>query len=294
MLYRRMLRIRKFLKYLPVILMLSHSAFALPQQPQNPSPMVEHARRHDRLKEERPQGVRIPLKAGNLFVPAGLKGSRRMPILVHFHGGLWIPEVAAARRQMAVITIQFGSGSLAYAKPFRENPELFGSLMAESRRLTGADFAPVTLSGWSAGYGAIREILSRDENYRLVDRILLIDGLHTGYADGKPGPLESQLEAEGLAVFVRFARDAAEGRKKMLVTHSEIFPGTFASTTEAVDYLLSCLALVRTPVLKWGPKGMQQISKAGKGSFRILGFAGNSAPDHVDQLHSLPELLSLF
>jgi hypothetical protein len=24
----------------------------------------------------------------------------------------------------------------------------------------------------------------------------------------------------------------------------------------------------------------------------VVGFAGNSAPDHVDQLHSLPELLS--
>jgi hypothetical protein len=37
--------------------------------------------------------------------------------------------------------------------------------------------------------------------------------------------------------------------------------------------------------------GTQQLSEARSGKFRILGFAGNAAPDHVDQLHSLPVLL---
>jgi hypothetical protein len=41
----------------------------------------------------------------------------------------------------------------------------------------------------------------------------------------------TQLETHGLEVFVKFARDAVAGRKQMIVAHSEIFPGTFASTT---------------------------------------------------------------
>ena len=81
------------------------------------------------------------------------------------------------------------------------------------------------------------------------------------------------------------------GRKRLIVTHSEIFPGTYASTTETADYLLTQLGLKRRAVLKWGPMGMQQLSEARAGKFRILGYAGNSAPDHVDQLHSLPVLL---
>ena len=36
---------------------------------------------------------------------------------------------------------------------------------------------------------------------------------------------------------------------------------------------------------------MQQLSRAGAGKFLILGFAGNSAPDHVDHLHALGEWL---
>jgi hypothetical protein len=87
------------------------------------------------------------------------------------------------------------------------------------------------------------------------------------------------------------ARDAITGKKRAIVTHSEIFPGTFASTTETADYLLGQLKIARRPVLKWGPMGLQQLSESRAGKFLLLGYAGNSAPDHVDQLHSLPEYL---
>ncbi len=79
----------------------------------------------------------------------------------------------------------------------------------------------------------------------------------------------------------------------MVVTHSEIFPGTYASTTETTDYLLAQLGLHRRPVLKWGPMGLQQLSEVRAGRFLLMGFAGNSAPDHVDQLHASPEWLRL-
>jgi hypothetical protein len=115
--------------------------------------------------------------------------------------------------------------------------------------------------------------------------------MHTGYVSGKPGPEESQTETDKLDVFVRFARDAVAGRKQMIVTHSEIFPGTFASTTETADYLVSQLCLRRRAVLRWGPMHTQQLSEARVGRFLLIGYAGNSAPDHVDQLHSLPEYL---
>jgi hypothetical protein len=36
---------------------------------------------------------------------------------------------------------------------------------------------------------------------------------------------------------------------------------------------------------------MQQLSEIRAGRFELSGFAGNSAPDHVDHLHAMPELL---
>jgi len=37
---------------------------------------------------------------------------------------------------------------------------------------------------------------------------------------------------------------------------------------------------------------MQQLSEARSGRFELLGFAGNTAPDHVDQLQAMPEMLA--
>jgi len=95
------------------------------------------------------------------------------------------------------------------------------------------------------------------------------------------------LDTTGLAPFADFARLAAAGSKRFIITHTEIFPGTFASTTECSDWVLDALALKRVPVLEWGPMGMQLLSRATKGRFEVLGFAGNTAPDHVDIFHGM-------
>jgi hypothetical protein len=261
------------------------------QPGQNPSPMVEHTRAHPRLKQERPAGRRYALAVGTLFVPEGIKETKTVPLFFHFHGGTWLPEVASARvGKAAVIAVHLGSGSSTYAKPFRDR-EAFGKLLHEAEQKAGVRFDPVGLTAWSAGYGAVRQILRMPEYYDRVRFVLLLDGLHAGYVRGQPGPRESELVAADLDVFVQFARDAAAGKKRFVVTHSEVFPGTFASTTETADYLLRQLDLRRKPVLRWGPMQTQQLSEAGSGKFRVLGFAGNSAPDHLDQLHALPDFL---
>ncbi|MFM8780092.1 MAG: hypothetical protein ACKOFO_01150, partial [Gemmatimonadota bacterium] len=83
------------------------------------------------------------------------------------------------------------------------------------------------------------------------------------------------------------------GTLRFVMTHSEVFPGTCASTTEGADWLIERLALRRTAVLEWGPMGMQLLSRARSGRFDVLGFAGNSAPDHLDHLHGLAGFVPL-
>lgn len=260
-----------------------------PKGGQNPSPMVEYTRAHPRLKEERPAGKRIPLKIGTLFLPEKLPAGDA-PLFIHFHGGTWIPEVAASKLPAAVIAVQLGAGSSAYGKPFAD-PKAFSDLLQEAETKANRKFAGVGLTAWSAGYGAIRAVLKTPEHYDGVRFVLLLDGLHAGYVNGKPGPKDSELIADDLAIFVRFAKDAVAGKKQFVLTHTEIFPGTFASTTETADYLLKQLDLKRKPVLRWGPMGTQVLCEVKESKFHLLGFAGNSAPDHVDLLHALPELM---
>lgn len=268
---------------LPLLLRL-----AIAQQPQNPSPMVEHTRAHPRIKQVMAEGRRENLQLGTLFLPARLANDA--PLLFFFHGGSWLPELAAEQNGMAVVTVQTGAGSSTYAKMF-EDPKRFLALVEEAQSKAGIPFARVLVGGWSAGCSAIRQILNSPEAYARIDASLLIDGIHTDYIGGRPGPQESPLSTENLQIWLQLGRDAIAGKKRAIITHSEIFPGTFASTTETADYLVSQLGIKREPVLKWGPVGTQQLSEVRSGKFLLIGYAGNSAPDHVDQLYSLSEYL---
>src|SRR5579871_2596068 len=134
------------------------ATYALSQQ--NPSPMVEHTRAHPRLKHESPQGRREQLTVGTLFIPAKLQKAKRLPLFVHFHGAAWVAEVAAAKSgRFAVISVEAGTGSSTYAKRFSDH-DLFGEMLREASEKTGIAFGPISLTAWSAGHGAIREILS--------------------------------------------------------------------------------------------------------------------------------------
>ncbi len=277
-----------------------------PPAAQNPSPMVEHTRAHVRLAPRTPAGSERTFTgpAGKpvvVFVPAGTRHAGALRLVVHFLGAPFVPEYAVSRlggdHVLAVVNIAAGTG--AYARPFAD-PAAYDSLLAGIRREVGAGlqravaFRTVTLVGFSAGHGAIREILRDSAHFAAVDAVLLLDGMHTGYVPDRKVLAEGgQLDTTNLVVWERFAREAIAGRKRFLVTHSEIFPGTFASTTETADWLLATLGLRRTPVLRWGPGGMQQLSDTRAGRFRVLGFAGNSAPDHIDQLQGEPEFLAL-
>jgi len=267
------------------------AAGLMAQAQQNPSPMVEHTREHPRLTKTVMPGRRLPLDLGTLFVPEKVQSKRPVKLLLFFHGGDWLPEFAAAQQpDMAVITVQAGAGSGSYTKLFEDRAR-FLQLIAEAQTKSGLAFGEIDLGGWSAGCGALRQILSDPASYNRVGGVLCIDGVHAGYVSGKPGPEESDIEADNLQVWLQLGRDAMAGKKRFILTHTEIFPGTFASTTETADYLLHAWGLTAHPVVKWGPMKTQMLSEVKTGRLQMVGFAGNSAPDHVDQLHSLPDYL---
>jgi hypothetical protein len=151
----------------------------------------------------------------------------------------------------------------------------------------------VVLTAFSAGHGAVRAILRDPANLARVAAVMLLDGMHTSYVPERTVLSDGgSLDVTNLSAFAELGRAALSGTKRFLVTHSEIFPGTYASTTETADWLLAELGLAREAVLKWGPRGMQQLSEVSAGGFMLNGYAGNSAPDHIDHFHAMPELLA--
>ena len=271
---------------------------AAAQVPQNPSPMVDTTRPHPRIDPPIADATRESLSIGTLFVPGNFGGGEDVPLIVNFHGTYWLGEhyVSQLLPEAVLVMVPLGAGSRVYNDAFAESAA-FSTMLEEVETALGwvtggeVSFGKILLSSFSAGYGATRAILRHPEHYARVSGILLADGLHASYVDGDASARSFErapdLVADDLEAFVRFAADTAAGLKQMWVTHSEVFPGTYASTTETADYLLERLGLARTPVLKAGPIGMQQLSEVEQEGFHLAGFAGNTAPDHLDHNYAL-------
>ncbi len=270
--------------------------------------MVERTRRHERLATIPPAGLTFTIdsvlpRAVDVLVPdhpgAGSGLTDERTLLVHLFGASYVPMrgAVAAGGDYVVAVVNLGGGSSSYERPFAD-PAVFARLVRRIREETARRTASrvqlrsVTVSAFSAGYGGVRALLSDDATASTIDAVLLLDGLHANYipertviADG------GVLDTAKLLPFLRYARQAAGGEHRMLITHSEIFPGTFASTTETTDWMIAGLGTARAPVVAWGPGGMQQLSELRRGGLEILGFAGNTGPDHIDHLHGIGAFL---
>lgn len=270
------------------------------QSPQNPSPMTDTTRPHPRIAQTQVEGKRTELttlKGAILYASPKVKPNEAIPLIIHFHGVPWLMEYHIAQHfpNAALITVNLGSGSRVYGTPFSQ-PEMFQNLIDEASKVLDLKrgWSSITLVGFSAGYGAVRAILRHEANFKLVNNVLLLDGIHASYVpEGQRLADGGIIKADDLDSYVKFAREAVAGKKKFMISHSEIFPATYASTTECVDYLLTTLGLKAKTKLKNGPIGMQQLSELNVKSFHIRGYAGNTGADHGDQLYAMPEWLKL-
>jgi hypothetical protein len=264
--------------------------------------MSDTTRPHPRIAEGAPPGKRLTMPLGVLFLSDRFSVREQVPLVVHFHGEPWLMEqhIARSAPAAALLAINLGAGSSRYAAPFGD-PARFRMLLDEAASgvgmITGRRpvWSSITLTSFSAGYGAVRAILQVSDNVALVNNILLADSLHASYlTEGDAtGPRSADLPVDpmGIAPFVSFATEAAANRKRFWITHSEVYPGTYASTTETANAVLASVKLERRPVLEHGPIGMQQLSAARAGGLMVAGFAGNSAPDHLDHLYAIGDWL---
>lgn len=286
-------QIRNIFLLLLAIIILNDIPFA---QSQYSSPMVENSRIHERIKQE-DFGGKIILIENILTKPIEvyLKSHycKNPSLLIHFHGSSYVPKYAVQQvdKPFVLSTINLGHGSSAYEKPFLNNVK-FEELIQALTDSTNLQFDKIYLTSFSAGYGAVRALLNNPKYFDIIDGVILLDGLHTDYIpDRKVLSEGGKLNTNKLECFLKFAKQAVTQDKVFFISHSEIFPGTYASTTETANYLIHQLGLKRKSVLKWGVLGMQQTSEVISGNFCVLGFAGNSAPDHIDHFHALFNLL---
>jgi hypothetical protein len=253
-----------------------------------------------------------PLSTGFVILPPSFNSADgAYDLVVHFHGHTKLVEEsfvhAGVNAVLAIVNL--GLGSAAYDAQFATRfalPVVLDRAQAtlEKRGLKHGKLRRLALSAFSAGYGAVRGVLNQPALAERVDAVLLLDGLHTGFM-----PRDHSLDEGRLAPFLRFAKQAAAGKKLFSITHSEITPnGDYASTRATTDALLAHVGASRVhgdgapelPALaslvnvkKLVP--FVQRSEAQKGCLHVRGFAGTEEPDHIMHMAEmsvtvLPEL----
>jgi hypothetical protein len=214
-------------------------------------------------------------------------------VFIHFHGHeparkAWVQAMETA----VFVGIDLGVGSGAYLDKFQMK-ETFTALLssieegvASHLSVDKARIGRLGISSWSAGYGAVSQILRDKTQAKEVDSVVLLDGLHSGFVG-------DSLEAEKLLPFVNFARAATRGEKLMFVSHSSIIPPGYASTTQTANYLIWKTG--GTPSDAHGrsgdPMGLDLISRYSQGKFHVRGFSGNEALDHCAHLALFKDVL---
>jgi len=234
---------------------------------------------------------------GQMIAPqkGGVTRSGRFDVMFHFHGHEAVrKEWVRVMRGAVLVGIDLGIGSGPYERVFR-NPATFRNLVQSVERAmakkTGKKKARVRrvgLSAWSAGYGAVSEILRDRYGRRLVDTVVLLDGLHCGYK-GK------SLDDGQLEPFTRFARQAVRRRTFMFVSHSSIIPPGYASTTETANFLIRKLRgrARKTRPRSSDPMGLELISRYDRGNFHVRGFKGNDKMDHCAHIGLMRDILKV-
>ncbi len=228
------------------------------------------------------------LKMGRMLMPKKktLTADGGFDLIIHFHGGNAVRKtIVDIARGVYIAAIDLGAGSAAYARPFSK-PEKFLTLLKDIEKAVAkntnnkqAHIRKLGLTGWSAGYGAIRAILRQKTSNR-VDAVVLIDGLHSNYSNAS----RTKLRSYQLKPFVKFAKHAAQGQKFMFVSHSSIVPPGYASTTETAHYLAEKLGV---PVQQSSAKDSPLLSRyeqAQSGGFLMRGYLGKGKVDHCAQI----------
>jgi LysM repeat protein len=234
---------------------------------------------------------------GQLLAPqtGGLTKSGGFDLIVHFHGHYPIrKEFVKSARGIVLVAIDLGVGSGPYSSAF-SSPHTFEKLIAsierEMARRSGRNKTHVrklALSSWSAGYGAVAQILSQPAGKK-VDAVVLLDSAHAGYADAKA----KTLETAQVAPFLEFARRAASGNKFMFQSHSSIIPPGYASTREVSQYLVAQLGGKLRSSKRSDVLGLAMFERFDRRGYHVRGYHGDDKPDHCAHLGLMKDIVKV-
>ncbi|MBL9021873.1 MAG: hypothetical protein JNL21_06710 [Myxococcales bacterium] len=250
----------------------------------------------DACSFDEPQDIDAEKRSAKPFVvwtrKAAVRPDDRYDLVIHIHGGEAARRVVLPRALPVVLaTLDRGSLSGDYKGTFPDRRAFDAAVAAIDGAASDVVGRPVradrvVISSFSAGYGALGELLASLGEDAAPSGVILLDSLHAGYKVEKT----KEIDAVTLEPVLTYGRRALEGRGYLALTHSAIVPPGYASTSEVATYLLTTLAVESTPI-EAGSTGLALRRVAKEKGLVVRGYAGDDKGAHCAHLTLLPELI---
>jgi hypothetical protein len=243
-----------------------------------------------------------------LFIPQNFTNRSKdggVPLRMHFHGAIWfaIQEHLRCRLDGPLLCAALGEGSSVYRRPF-EDKHRFARLIKRveiemNRRYPNAvpriHIVNVSISSFSAGYGAVREIVKSPENMKAIRRILLADSMYASFEGEGTAHPSSQPAREHIEPWIPFAKEAAAGNKTFVLTYSQVSTQNYASSALCAAALIDAVhAPVENVMPGSSPATLDPqfplLTRADVRGFHVWGYGGSDAQAHLTHARHIADV----
>jgi hypothetical protein len=147
----------------------------------------------------------------------------------------------------------------------------------------------VDISSFSAGYGAVREIVKDGDNIERIRRIVLADSLYAGYEPIFTGAHTRRPARGDIEPWRDFALLAARGNKQFAVTYSRVPTGTYANSVMCARWIGFMAG--QAPRLSFRPgDDFQLLERVDVGGLHLWGYSGDDADAHMVHARRIAEI----
>ncbi len=288
--------------FLALMICGSFASAALPEPPPMPRRVITPS-----TNELRGTQIVLTDRGTNftLFLPHGWTNvmSSNTVLFAHFHTIAWFAIQEHVRRDAKepLIVFALGEGSSTYRAPFTD-PNRFTRMIAlvESelkKRGAAAEtrVAHIDVSSFSAGYGAVRELVQQPAAFQSIRRIVLLDSMYASLELEENGSTNRRPLAAQIDVWIPFARAAVRGEKTFVFTHSQVPTRAYASSFECAAALavrvgveMKNVATNSLPATR--DPNFPLLRRADAGRFHLWSYGGEDAQAHLTHVRHLAEV----
>lgn len=231
-----------------------------------------------------------------LFIPDSFKPAKSIDLWAHFHSADWyvISEYQRTDFRDPLLVFNLGQGSTVYGKPFVDKG-VFEEWIKEALKLLPGSPTQVKglhLTSFSAGFGAVRNIIPDERVCKLLKTVILGDSFYGSLETTEP---ERKVLPTHVDIWQPLVDQALSGKTTVIITTSQITPETYAGTWEVSRAVAEKNGVPSIPINQSGPAENDPtqplLSRFEKGRLYIWNYAGETSLAHMTHARRLAECI---